>query len=334
MSIKIEGDSIADISYVPPILFDKIPTIISNDILCISPNMQRIDMHSVLSTPFGGFPRCDFFNRAAKVIKRFNLLDKYYPIEYKEKTDKNMISYKISKKYINNLHHGIVAYSILCQTAKTLLGSDMPSVIESTIKVDQNGIDIDIDLQAPLLISFVGIPSMKLGKTFDVYNPALHIRSKMYIAKEEPFIIFVDERRRIISCETTIGGLSLKHSHAQYLLNYFISEYWLTGNDGYLLYYKSIIDMIDALEKKGIFDEAFFMTTHEDKDVHLLNETSEVKIEESKKNIGLQIDNEELLDPIPQGFRFTEKWDAEKYPIKKFDYSTSSFFQLDGQLIK
>ena len=71
---------IADISYVPPAIFAKLPFIEYNGIRCIHPHFQRLDVHSALSFPYDSAPREVIFHRWAKDIKRFNILNKYYPL--------------------------------------------------------------------------------------------------------------------------------------------------------------------------------------------------------------------------------------------------------------
>tara|TARA_R110002153_G_scaffold273997_1_gene446380 strand:- start:2427 stop:3821 length:1395 start_codon:yes stop_codon:yes gene_type:complete len=77
------GDNhfLADVSYVPKSVFDKLPSIEYRGMKIRHPDMQRIDMHSSLAFPYDNAPMEVIFHRWKKDITRFNLLARYYPIE-------------------------------------------------------------------------------------------------------------------------------------------------------------------------------------------------------------------------------------------------------------
>ena len=79
--VRVDFCWVADIGYVPKQLYDKIPTIDYKGMRIVHPDYQRMDMHLAFCFPFSGAPREDVFHRWSKDIKRFNLLEKYYPIE-------------------------------------------------------------------------------------------------------------------------------------------------------------------------------------------------------------------------------------------------------------
>lgn len=70
---------LADISYIPRNVFDKLPWIEYNGVRIIDPIFQKVDIHSSLSFPFDNPPREVIFARWRKDISRYNLLHKYYP---------------------------------------------------------------------------------------------------------------------------------------------------------------------------------------------------------------------------------------------------------------
>uniref|UniRef100_A0A6C0I246 Poly(A) polymerase catalytic subunit domain-containing protein n=1 Tax=viral metagenome TaxID=1070528 RepID=A0A6C0I246_9ZZZZ len=78
MRVRCDFLSILDISYVPKSVFEKLPILKYNGIAFIDPIYQRMDMHLSLCLPFSGFPE-NITWRWAKDIKRFNILNKYYP---------------------------------------------------------------------------------------------------------------------------------------------------------------------------------------------------------------------------------------------------------------
>lgn len=78
MRVRCDFLSILDISYVPKSVFEKLPILKYNGVAFIDPIYQRMDMHLSLCLPFSGFPE-NITWRWDKDIKRFNILNKYYP---------------------------------------------------------------------------------------------------------------------------------------------------------------------------------------------------------------------------------------------------------------
>lgn len=77
------NDWIADISHCPEEVFKNLPTLDYGGLRIINPWFQRLDMHSSLSHPYDNPPIEVIFQRWEKDLKRFNKLDKYYPVETK-----------------------------------------------------------------------------------------------------------------------------------------------------------------------------------------------------------------------------------------------------------
>ena len=71
---------VADIGYAPPDVFAKIPTFDYRGMRVVHPDYQRMDMHLAFCFPFSGSPREDVFHRWCKDLKRFNLVERYYPV--------------------------------------------------------------------------------------------------------------------------------------------------------------------------------------------------------------------------------------------------------------
>jgi hypothetical protein len=84
LRVDIGGNNwIADISYMPKILFDKIPTLLYEGMRIVHPDYQRIDQHRSLSFPLLDAPHEAILHRASKDIGRFLLLDEAYPFTRK-----------------------------------------------------------------------------------------------------------------------------------------------------------------------------------------------------------------------------------------------------------
>lgn len=77
------GDNhfVADISYMPPAIFAKIPTLKYAGMKLVSPENIYIDLHNSLAHPFSNPPQEVIFERWGKDIKRFNKLFSYYPVK-------------------------------------------------------------------------------------------------------------------------------------------------------------------------------------------------------------------------------------------------------------
>lgn len=95
--VRINYVPVADITYVPKTIFDKIPTISYKGLKVIHPNFQRLDMHRAFSTPYEHVPQELVYFRGSKDMARFKLIDDAYPIRLDD-TKKFKLSNKISIK--------------------------------------------------------------------------------------------------------------------------------------------------------------------------------------------------------------------------------------------
>ena len=113
MRVRINFINIADISYIDKDIFDKIPTLVYDKMRFAHPHFQRIDMHFAFVYPFNPLMD-DITHRWEKDIKRFNTLDRLYPIEpaMKDKIISHTIKTSIPED-INVIYTGFVAYHYL-----------------------------------------------------------------------------------------------------------------------------------------------------------------------------------------------------------------------------
>lgn len=81
MRVRIGGTAIADITYMPKELFDKMPTLYFKGFKFVHPHYQMISQHRSLSFPYSGVPFTDNVGRFLKDMSRYSLLLKYYPFE-------------------------------------------------------------------------------------------------------------------------------------------------------------------------------------------------------------------------------------------------------------
>ena len=78
--VRVNFIFVADVSYAPPDVFARLPTVDYEGLRVLHPDYQRLDMHLAFCFPFNGAPREDVFHRWSKDVRRFALLQEAYPI--------------------------------------------------------------------------------------------------------------------------------------------------------------------------------------------------------------------------------------------------------------
>lgn len=95
MRVRVNYTVVADVTYIPLVIFDKLPTLLYRDIRFIHPHYQLIDQHRALSLPFENPPWEVIIHRWKKDATRYDMLYKYYPLEMREPLE----SAKLSEKH-------------------------------------------------------------------------------------------------------------------------------------------------------------------------------------------------------------------------------------------
>ena len=80
MRVKTDFVFVADISYAPPAVFARLPTLAYRGLRVLHPDYQRADMHLAFCFPFNAPPREDVFHRFPKDLQRFRLFQEHYPV--------------------------------------------------------------------------------------------------------------------------------------------------------------------------------------------------------------------------------------------------------------
>lgn len=83
MKVRVNFSEVADISYVPPELYNKLPTMEYDNFRIIHPEFQMIDQHRALSLPFEKPPLETIFGRWSKDIERYDLLKPFHEHKHK-----------------------------------------------------------------------------------------------------------------------------------------------------------------------------------------------------------------------------------------------------------
>ncbi len=82
MKVRVKFEPVADVSYMPPVLFDRLPTIHYRGYTMIHPHYQMIGQHRALCNPYESKPRETIRSgRWEKDMKRHDLLYQYYPLK-------------------------------------------------------------------------------------------------------------------------------------------------------------------------------------------------------------------------------------------------------------
>jgi hypothetical protein len=104
MRVSVNFVVVADITYIPKDLYDKLPTVKYEGSRIIHPHYQMIDQHRALSLPYENPPRETIIGkRWTQDIERYELLNKYYPIKDENSSQEeffgqdqvNLISYTV-----------------------------------------------------------------------------------------------------------------------------------------------------------------------------------------------------------------------------------------------
>jgi hypothetical protein len=102
MRVRYNFMVVADVTYVPQNIYDKIPTIEYEGVRNIHPHVQMIDQHRAMHFALENPPlETIISSRYEKDFKRYAMLYKYYPIEINKSLSINLKSYVIPYDYIN-----------------------------------------------------------------------------------------------------------------------------------------------------------------------------------------------------------------------------------------
>ena len=140
-----DGHYVADIGYIAPEIFSRLPTLKFNGMRIIHPDFQRIDMHSALSFPYENAPMEVVLHRWRKDIKRFNQLALKYPIKSAQVPtyEAPLITVPILRGV---LYTGWLAYAIIVAAHDKLLDRKYPRpklvIGDSAILLESDHVEI------------------------------------------------------------------------------------------------------------------------------------------------------------------------------------------------
>jgi hypothetical protein len=80
MRVRVNYTVVADVTYMPQVIFEKLPTLLYRDVRIIHPHYQLIDQHRALSFPYENPPWEVITHRWKKDATRYDILYGYYPL--------------------------------------------------------------------------------------------------------------------------------------------------------------------------------------------------------------------------------------------------------------
>jgi hypothetical protein len=304
------GDNffIADISYSPQEIFDRLPYLEYNGMKIIHPDFQRIDIHSSLAHPYDNAPREVIFARWNKDIKRFNLLDKYFPI--KTSTSPVNVPLETHTVDISLPLTGWAGYAaIASHFAVTESGYDGDEFVAATFRYNQN------------IITFNTLNGL------EQVGDCGHNSQYMY----EQYINLIPESCR--TPQTTIystahsapgineikfDGVTIKVTNVQYLLKYFMSMHFVTKKSEYLAIYKSLLYMI-SYSADDIYKPSLQVYGYTG-----INSAQERQIQKSL----LQTGQIKTIEPVPESYRAGT---SRTHP--EFNPDASKYYRIRGKKV-
>ena len=276
----MDNHFIADITYVPKVIFDSLTYLTYNNMRIIHPDLQRLDIHSSLAFPYDDPPREVIFARWQKDIRRFNKLAKYYPLAIKEGIPLRICKAPAQlRKYVLN---GFLAYAIIY--------NDFVSAMKShELVVNKKIIPAKLDITGDMIIfetidQIVDLVSYKPEKNANelsdknvvTYEPYGNILPLMCTCVYENVNITISStHNRLVATNTVIiGSVPFRIVNVQYLLRHFLALSYasISGSTSiyiqtptkiantYLAYYESLMLMINEIP--GDVNSPLFPSIH------------------------------------------------------------------------
>ena len=328
--------SVCDISYCPPIVFKKLPTIKYKEFLVIHPHYQMIALHLSMCFPFINAPREVILDRKNKDFDRYDILFESYPITVKplreHKLKKLRVEFSINNKD-QCVHSGLLAYAILYELLKEKkvnFAIDVHPAAALRFSGDQFTLDLDWpeDTEKDLNLSLVRYGDIDQIKTDQTkYNSYMNIlpKSTIEILKDDEKLqeFYYFERRFHV---TRIGEYLI--SSTQYSMMLMLYYYFQTDNPFYLSYYLAFKHMNEEVYKHFPIEQI------KDMSPFLIPMQFWPSLETPSISDALRINLDNTLNYINKTPGAKTLKPRSYYPatseISKFDYNDSPFFHLEG----
>ena len=324
--IRIQLETVADITYMPNDIYSHIPTLTHMGFVFVHPHYQMIDMHRAMNYIFENPPDEVFNHRIKKDMCRYSLLKSVYPVICKMLKPSVYNTLSIIKPLDDNeLLAGIPIYSIYYQYILDLQGdkNKLKDIIPMTItnlKIEYPQ-EFD-DIMKWGIISDDYLKYDKEGAQF--FNPIINLYPEHI--KIDNITIYNNMGNKI-SC----GKLyDMNVPNIQWYLMHCMYNYHLSNDDRFLMLYVSTSKLLDiAVEiyesltddlKQDFLHKPFFLNNI----TYGSTNTSDA-YKTLEKNKRAFINQTPIEKNIPNNFypNNSEEWDT-------FDYS---LFKIDGEKI-
>lgn len=235
--VRVSFKEVADISYMPRSIYDKLPFIEFKGLRVVHPHFQRLDMHRAFAYPLEQPPLETFSFRAKKDQTRMALLDKYYPMpDPKYNPGFTTKTYKMQPCVLN----GLAAYGYYWSQFK------LAGCVPVSVKI---GTDLVVNTP-PLtpVVSWYSEDSVKLAKSLkckkfkERYMDNLKPR-----CAEIDDIEIVDTRGRLLMA-TKIPGTDSWIAHPQAVSLALLCQYFISSDTAWLAIYNSMMKLMAHAE--------------------------------------------------------------------------------------
>lgn len=214
---------IADIHYIPRVIFEKIPTLMYEGMKIVHPSFQRIDLHSSLAYPYDDPPREVLFARWNKDIKRFNKLHAAYPITPGNGLETQKLTARGLKQFVFT---GFLAYAAIYRhytDSGAALDGIAPAVFTAETVDADTQVTFDCVGRAEIIHLDPEAGAKKLRardiKRFEAYAGVLPRRIEC--AADVPVTIYSTKHRLASINSVIIDGLPFRVINVQGLLRHF-----------------------------------------------------------------------------------------------------------------
>jgi len=325
---------VSDLSYRPREIFDMMPRLEYKGMLLLHPDFQRVDLHSSLAFPYDNAPREVIFDRWSKDIKRFNLLTKYYSIQFPKGFKSPLKPVKVPEEMRKYVMCGFAAYALMYSEYLRVGGQPDAAIPPVPMKYENSTFIFD-GLNGELELCLLD-PSELSSKLESVshYERNINLVPEKWVGNyvgDLRIVVYSTQDRLMTTVSVQLGGRKVRIPSVQFMLMYFLGQAQLLRKDKatydlYIAHYLGLMRMIDNLAAADIEDPVFSLSikTYGDKNISM------------SLSIILNIIRH-VLDGVPQYSKPTNyrpavaKKRGISHPV--FDPETNIFFRESGRKI-
>lgn len=336
---------VADISYIPKSVFDKLPFLEYDGMRFIHPEFQKIDIHSSLSFPYDDSPREVIFARWSKDTTRYNLLNKYYPTTIEGEILPLKIV-KIPAELKQYVFNGFLAYGLIYKyfaDAVKDMANAASDIIKSDVSINETEITFKSIDDAVDIMHFDLQKMVEDLKLTDIqhFHPYINLIPELMVAKYKNNIINIHSiENKLLSVNSVkINDDNLRVVNIHYLMKYFLSKAHLSANkikNCYLAHYISLQKMISVMEQKSLADGVEDLQTLKSNPLFPSiytygNKNTSPAYDISINMMDSYLDNKARFK-VPINYN-SDKNIPKSIPHPIFDYNSSEFFLESGEQI-